>query len=71
MVRASGVVRGRWDGSSFRAARPALPAEMVAATVLSAELLLGSALSTEDRVRADGLFARPAVTSSSGGPARV
>jgi hypothetical protein len=43
LVRVSGVVRGRLDGSLPRA-RPALPAEIVAATVLCGELLLGSAL---------------------------
>ena len=57
-MRASGVVRGRRDGSSPRAARPALPAEIVAATVLCGELLLGSALVAEDRVQAHGLFGR-------------
>ena len=57
-MRVSGVVRGRLDRSSPRAARPALPAEIVAATVLCGEPVLGSALVAEDRVQAHGLFGR-------------
>jgi hypothetical protein len=67
LVRVSGVVRGL-DGRSPRAARPALPAEIVAATVLCGELLLGSALAAEDPVQAHAVFGRDAVTNGFGGP---